>query len=259
MNENQTKSPESGVEIDIVGILRALLSKIWLIIIVVVIGAVAGRIYSKYFITPKYDSTVSIYVLNTKENTAVTYADTQLSLQIIRDYKEMISCPEVLWRTAKQLYGLSDNVTAQERNREVSKLRGKVSLSNEEETRIIKIIVRDEEPQEAKRIADALCQESSAFIQDIISMDAVKPLGEAVLPTSPASPSVSRWTMLCGLIAGFVIVVILVVIFLLDNTIKTAEDIEKYLQWPTLASIPMKAGGDKKGKKDTTKKKGKKG
>lgn len=250
MNENQTKTQENGVEIDIVGILRALLSKIWLIAIVVLIGAIGGRIYSKYFITPKYDSTVSIYVINNQENTAITYTDTQLSLQIIRDYKELITCREVLQRTIDNA-GLNCTTGA---------LRGKISLSNEEDTRIIDITVRDANPTEARRIAQSLCSVSSEYIKEIIQLEAVKQLGDPSEPTKPATPSISRWTILCGIVAGLIIVLILVIIFLLDNTIKSDKDVEKYLGWPTLASIPVKedANKAKKTTKKTTKK-GKKG
>lgn len=246
MNENQATKRENSFEIDLLGILRALWTKVWLIAIVVVLGGIGGMLYAKFFITPLYSSTVSIYVINNQENTAITYADTQLSLQIIRDYKELITCREVLQRTIDEAnLGISTGA-----------LRGKISLSNEEDTRIIDITVRDADPVEAKRIALALCDVSSNFISDIIQLEAVKQLGDASTPKwgSPSSPNITKWTVLGAGVAGVLIALILVIIFLVDNTIKSADDVENYLGWPTLASIPMKEGSKKSKSTKKTKK-----
>lgn len=228
MNENQQTS--NGIEIDFVGIFRALWTKIWVIAIAVIIGAAAGYVYSEYFLTDQYDSTVSVYVLSNQEEHAATYTDTQLSLQVINDYKQIIVCRDVLEKT------IAENDLAIT----PSALKGKISLANEENTRIIKITVRDADPQKAHDYANAICSTSAKYLENIISMEAIKRLGDASVPTSRSYPSVSKMTVLGGVLLGLLVVIILVIIFLLDNTIKSSQDVERYLGWPTLASIPMK-------------------
>ena len=234
-NQNQTQN----TEIDIVGILRALWTKAWLVAIAIIVGGAIGFIYSKGFIAPTYDSTVSIYVINNANDQAITYTDTQLSLQVVRDYKELITCREVLQRTIDK--GSLTCTPAQ--------LKKMISMSNKESTRIIDITIRNTDPDEAFHIAMTLCDVSSDYIQGIIGLEAVKQLGDASRPKTQSGPSVSRYTIVGALIAALIVIIILVIIFLLDNTIKSSEDVERYLGWPTLASIPMRKEKTKSSKK----------
>lgn len=135
-----------------------------------------------------------------------------------------------------------------------AQLGSKISLSNEEDTRIIKITVRDADPNKACEYANAICETSAAYIEDIIGMTAIKRLGSAVAPTTRSYPNVTSFTALGGILLGLIAVIILVILFLVDNTIKSSQDIERYLGWPTLANIPMKQDAKKQNKKHNKKK-----
>ena len=71
---------------------------------------------------------------------------------------------------------------------------------------------------------------------------------EANLPKEPASPSIIKWTVIGLLLGVFLCAMIIVIRFLLDDTIKTSEDIEKYLGLSTLALIPVFDGTEDKKK-----------
>jgi capsular polysaccharide biosynthesis protein len=72
-------------------------------------------------------------------------------------------------------------------------------------------------------------------------IEAVNPIDEAKLPTSPSSPNVEKNTMI-GFMIGFALSILVVaVMFILDDTIKTPDDIEKRLGVSVLASIPLKS------------------
>ena len=226
VNQNQNNEE---IEIDLMELLGVLLSKWWLIILVTMATAIVGFCVSAFLMTPKYQSTTDIYILNTSDGDKMTTSDTTLATQLTSDYKELIVCRYVLETVIEQL-NLPDTYGS---------LKNRVSVSNASNTRIIYITVTDPSPYTAQAIANAIREVASVHIQNVIAVQAVNVVDEANLPTSPSEPSVMKFTVL-GAGAGFVLVCgILLVIFLLDDTIKTTEDVEKYLGLSTLAMIPV--------------------
>ena len=98
------------------------------------------------------------------------------------------------------------------------------------DTRIMSISVTDDDPKEAKQIADTLRKAVSVQITEIMNADSVNTVEEGNLPTSPSSPNVKKNMMLGALI------------FILDDTVKTPDDVEKYLGLNVLTSIPIQEG-----------------
>ena len=107
------------------------------------------------------------------------------------------------------------------------------------------IAVENEDPELARDIADALRQTASNEIVDIMGIEAVNTIEEANLPTSPSSPSVMKNTALGGILGLVLSAGIIIIIFLLDDTIKTPDDVENYLGLSVLTSIPIQEGEEK--------------
>ena len=61
----------------------------------------------------------------------------------------------------------------------------------------------------------------------------------AVVPKRQSSPSVTRNTALGALIGAFLVVAIIVIRHLMDDTIKSSDDVKKYLGLDTLAEFPF--------------------
>ena len=231
MNVRQVNQEE---EIDLGEILLVLLQKLWLIILIGVIGAAAGLAISTFLITPLYTSTTSVYILSRQNESTVTYSDTQLANQLSNDYEELVTSRYVLESVISQLH-LEDDYEG---------LKGRVSVVNANDTRIIKISVTDPSPAEAKETADAIRDAASQHIKDVMDIEAVNLVDEANLPTVKSSPSRSRWTMMGGLIGALIVILIVVLQYLLDDSIKSSDDVEKYLGLSTLAMIPIMAETD---------------
>ena len=64
----------------------------------------------------------------------------------------------------------------------------------------------------------------------------------ANMPMEKAGPSVLKNTFIGGVIGVFLMIAIVLVRFLMDDTVKTPEDVEKYLRLSTLAVIPLNEG-----------------
>lgn len=74
------------------------------------------------------------------------------------------------------------------------------------------------------------------------------------MPMKKASPSALKNTFVGGILGIFIIIIIVMVRYMMDDTVKTPEDVEKYLQLSTLAVIPLNEGEtDKKRKKKKVK------
>lgn len=91
-----------------------------------------------------------------------------------------------------------------------------------------------------------------------MDIEAVNVVDAANLPMKKAGPSITKWTMIGGCLGAFVVIAIVLLFFFLDDTIKSSDDVEKYLGLSTLALIPLDTQvATKGGKKKTTKKKSK--
>jgi len=235
------------IEIDLGEIFLLLVSRIWIMMIVGIIFAVAGFSISTYFIVPQYQSTTSVYVLSKADSGSVTLSDTQLASQLTKDYEKLITSRFVLESVIKQ-FGLSGDYAS---------LKSRVTIQNTNDTRIIDITVTDPSPKMAQKLANAIRDVSAEHITSVMDIEAVNVVDEANLPHSPSEPSKMKWTVMGALIGGCVTAALIILKFLLDDTIKSSEDIEKYLGLGTLAMIPYdeKTDTDKDKKKRKKKKK----
>ncbi len=218
------------IEIDLLEIINVLLVRFWIIAGVGLLAAAAGFAVSKFVVTPTYESTTKIYILNKSESTTVTYSDVQMGTQLTKDYAELINSRYVLEEVIEEL-SLADI--------EYEDLLDQVSVHTPTDTRIVSITVTDTEPQQAMEIADCIREVAGEHIQNVMDIDAVNVVEEANLPTEKAGPSVAKWTLISGIIGVFLVCVIVLVHYLLDDTIKTSEDVERYLGLSTLALIPV--------------------
>ena len=247
MNEKPFRESEDEKEIDLREIAGYLLHWIWLIIMVGLVFAAAAFAYSSFILKPQYVSTTKVYVLsrnNQSEN--LTYADTQLSTLLTKDFKELIKSRFVLETVIEEL----------DLEESYEQLAGKISVRNTSDTRIIGISVEDYDPARAQYIANAVREVAAIHIRSVMDIEAVNVVDEANLHTVPSKPSKKKITAIGFLIGVAIISGILVLKFFLDDSINTSEDVEKYLGITTLAVIPIMVQ-DKEGELSSKPAKGK--
>lgn len=217
------------VEIDIGHILSILWEKILVIIATGIIVGLVGFLVSKFLITPKYESETKLYVLNRANDSATTLSDVQLSTQLTKDYQILVTSAPVMNQVIKEL-GL---------NMKASELASTISVDTPSDTRVLQITVTSDDPKRAKDIADKVAQVSSKKICDIMKIEQVNVIEEGSMSEEPAVDTVQKWTLI-GLALGIVLSCAVIIIrSMLDDTVKTTEDVEKYFDLSTLAVIPI--------------------
>lgn len=241
--ENQYKHTADDMEINLWDLLRVLAKKLPVIVAVGILTALIAFGIGEFAMAPIYSSTTKIYVLNKQENSSITYSDLQMGMQLTKDYAELIQSRPVLEEVIENM-GLPMGY---------EKLREMVSVSTLEDTRILSITVSDTDPARAMNIANAVRDAASVHITNVMDIEAVNVAETAYMPTSKSEPNVARMTTFGGCLGILLVAGIVVIRFIMDDTIKNAEDVEKYLGLSTLALIPNNEG-EKKGKKKKRKK-----
>ncbi len=238
MNQERTTHDIDNDEltIDLGELFSVLWNKIYIIILAGIVLAFAAFAYTQLLITPKYTSTTSMYMLTkTEGSTGLTTSDLQTGTQLTQDYMELTKSRSVLEKVISTL-----NL-----DMSVEELGNSVTTANKENTRIMTIQVENEDPELAREIADALRETASSKIKDIMDIDAVNTIEKANLPTSPSSPSVMKNTAIGAMLGILLSAGIIILIFILDDTVKTPDDVEKYLGLNVLTSIPIQEGEEK--------------
>lgn len=214
-------------EIDLLELFYALQKRWKAILATTLAGGIIACAISMFLIRPIYTSTSSVLIL-TKETTLSSLADLQMGSQLTNDYEVLITSRPVLEDVIKNL---KLDLTTEE-------LTKMITVNNPSDTRILEISVDYTSPTGARNIVDELVDVSTEFIGDMMEGIPPKIIEKGEIPDKKTSPSVSKNTVL-GLMLGFILSAgVVTVMMLMDDTIKSEEDVERYLGLSTLASIP---------------------
>lgn len=227
---------EEEIEIDLKELLWQVWKNIWIVVLSAMIGAFLAYIVSSLFIPQKFSSTTKIYVLNQQEASQVTYSDLQTGTQLTKDYAELIVSRTVTSQVIAQLDLKNQYKDMEDITPDI--LAGMISVSIKNDTRVISITVTDTSPTRAQDIANAVRVAASAHIYDVMDTESVNVVDYANLPEKAISPNLKKNLAIGFIIGGIIAAGIIFVIYILDDTIKTPDDVEKYLGLSVLASIP---------------------
>ena len=215
------------MEIDLREVFFALKKRALIILAALVAGALIAGAYTKLLVTPMYSSTATMRVL-TKERTLTSLADLQMGSQLTKDYSMLITSRTVLQDVIDEL---DLDITT-------GALKSCITINNPTDTRILEITVSASDPEKARDITNKLAEISSDYIGDQMEVIPPKIIEEAVVPNVPTSPSLKKNIML-GALAGAVLAAgVVVLMSVLDDSIRSEDDIENFLGMPTLASVP---------------------
>ncbi len=234
-NENNMADEET---IDLLELFFVLMKHAAVIIITALIAGIGTFLFTKLFVTPQYSATSELFVLQ-KSTSLTSLADIQLSSQLTNDYLIVVVDRPVLDQVIANLR-LDETYTT---------LKKKIELTNPSNSRILYITVTDADPLRAKLIADEIADVASAFIAEKMDQDAPSILSYGYADGEKVSPSTLKNTIIGALIGGVLACGIVILFYLINDTIRTSEDVEKKLGLKLLAQIPNDEEEENKKKK----------
>lgn len=224
------RNDNEEMEIDLLELLMVMKKHLSAILLAGIVGLVIMFAYTSFLVTPLYSASSMMYVMpdNSNSMNSSTLSDMQVGQQLTSDYSNMINSRSFMEDVIKKL-----NLTI-----DYQQLLEKVEVMNPTSSRILQVTVNDPNPQTAADIANEMASVAESKLKEITGMQAIKIYEEAAVPDRPSSPSLKKNCAL-GLLAGIVLAMaVITILYLLDDTIKTEDDIEKYLGMTTLAVLP---------------------
>lgn len=210
-----------------------LIKKRWYFVVLFpLLFAVATAVYCWGFMSNDYTSSVSLYILSkTDDNasSAITSSDMTASQQLANDIAVIAQSNRVAEATAQAL-GMTT-------------LEGyEVDVTSATTNRVIELSVTGKKPEAVAQIAGELADQTAETAVGTMGLQAVNIIDQAAVPTSPSGPNRIMYTAVAFLAGIFVAIALIVLLDLMDTTIRNPEDAEELLGLPVLGRMPVLKG-----------------
>ncbi|MEG0301890.1 YveK family protein [Gordonibacter sp.] len=213
-------------------LLHLLRKKWFLVVLFPLVFAGATAAYSWGFMSNDYTSNVSLYVLtktDSQNSSNITSSDVTASQQLANDIAVLAKSNRVIDATAQSL-GMTT-------------LKGyNVKVDSATTNRVITLSVTGKKPEAVAQIADELGKQTSDTAVEVMDLKAVNVIESAQVPAAPSGPNRVMYTAVAFLAGLFFAVALIVLLDLIDTTVKNPEEAEELLGLPVLGRMPSLKG-----------------
>ena len=222
--------------IDLGKIFKELLKRIWIILFVTVVFAVLGLIISMVFITPKYSATFSAYINNHNSNemlTTVSSSDMSARSTLASTAGSIATSNTVLDEAAA-LSGMDPedvDVTT--------------SVNTTSGILTVRAVMADR--QKVVEYTENLAKVTGQQVERIIEGSSMQLIDNPEEPEHRYSPSYATNTILAALIGAVIIIIIISIIAIKDDTMRDVSELETAFGIPVVGVIPDLASSGKRG------------
>lgn len=219
---------EEEITLDLKDFFGILKKRIKLILAVTLISTFTAGIVSFFVLPPTYEASLSVFIGKSLETQEYDSSDIMMYQKLVKTYAKIAESNDVTEKAIKDLGG----------NYTVKELQNVVKVTPQADTQIMDIKTENKDPQEAKRIVEAVTKSFIEKSKQIIPNGNVEIIDSPKVPENPIKPKKALNVAIAfflGLMVSFGIVFILEY---MDNTVKNQDDIEKYLEIPVLGMIP---------------------
>ena len=224
------KENQQNDVIDLKELFFAYVKKWWLILIGAVAGAAIAFSVSSFLVTSKYESTAMLYVLS-KTTSVTSMADFQLGDALAGDFSVIAKSNPVIDQAISQIKEKTGKTYKRE------EILGMLSVNNQE-TRILEIKATSPDPEEASLVANSVADATKEQMANITKTDPPTTVEDAEPAKNPVSPNIVSNTEKGFLLGIVLILAILTIQTVMNDNIKTPEDVENYLGLNTLVVVP---------------------
>lgn len=235
-------------ELDLKELFELFWSKKGTIVLLVILFAIIGAVYSMAYVTPKYKSSTTLVLTKTEGNTettpseqtttststqatdSITTTDITINSKLVATYSELIKSKAILREVLSNL-----NI------KELSEdeVRKNITVSALKETEVIEITVANENATYAAKIANGIAESFTKQVAEIYNINNVHVVDKAEVAEGPYNINHKKDVAIFALIGLVVAAGYILLVNMLDTTIKSADDIEKNVGLPVLATISV--------------------
>lgn len=214
--------------VDFGKIFSMLLNHIQYIVLCFLVGALLFSAYAYFMKHPTYQSTAKLYCVSTSDDAVINFADLNIGQALTKDYEELIYSYPVMEEVIDKLHL---DMTA-------SALGSMISIENPEDTRVLVITTTAKSASQAQKITNTLVESLRSYLPRVMSTTKPNIVQRGKLENKKVGPSYLKYLLLGGIIFAGLYCIYLIIRFLLDDTLKTAEDIENEFGFAPLTVIP---------------------
>lgn len=218
---------QNEIEFDLMQMLGYMLKRVWVIVLAMAVFAVAAYFISKKNEVPEYTASCRMYV--NREGAGNTYNDTLATLYLRKDCEVILTGRNVATQIIENL-GINANPIA---------VSNQIWVTAEDDTHILEVTYTDTNPRRAAAILNELCNVGAEEIKRHISDASVTVMYYAEVPTTPTAGKTTRDAILGAAIGMVLSAAVLIVLFLMDDTIRSEDDVERYLGLSTLTAVTL--------------------
>lgn len=218
-------------ELDLREYLQVIRRRLWIIVLVTVLAAATSGVLSYFVIEPTYESSTTLMVLK-KEAPVADYNTMLLNRSLVRTYGEIAKSRTV----AEKVIGSLDlDLTAEE-------FQKRIKVTPVRDTEIIQISAEDSDPKQAARIANEVASAFIGQVRSIMKVENVEVVDPAKEPVRSKGPRPKRNIAMAGILGLMTAFGLVFLIEFMDNTIKTQNDVTRYLGLPVIGAVPLIKG-----------------
>lgn len=225
---NEAARADEEMEIDLVELGLVLLDKLRYIVFFCLLGALLFNACAFFLIKPSYESTATMYIVSASDDSVVDLTDLNIGTSLTSDYEELMYSYPVLEQVIEKL---DLDMTF----KELAKM---IVIENPADTRILKVTATSNDPELSRDIANTLVGVSVDYLPKTMGTEQPNIAQEARAALKKSSPSYIKFTLIGALLGMLLCCAYITVRHLMDDTIHTAEDMEKYFGIVPLATIP---------------------
>lgn len=216
---------------DLSQIIYVLFKRKSIIITITLVATIVSAIVSIFILSPVYESKVTVIVgkANSTTSSSEEYNDVMMYQNLTKTYTSIATSNFIEGKAAEKL---GNGMTAETLDKFIT-------VTAEAGTQILDITATGNSSQDALNKVTALSQAFVDNSKTVYNAGDVRIMDKGQLPDKPIKPRKSINIALAFIIGLIVSIGLSFTLEYMDSTIKTQDDIKRYLDLPVLGTIPM--------------------
>lgn len=206
------------------------LKKRYKLIIAITLGfTIISIILSFFVIKPKYEANVKLFI-GKQESKKTDYDsnDVMMYQKLLTTYAEVLKTDDIIEESLKKSH-IDEDVDAAQKN---------LKVTPRADTQILEVSYTDTNKEDAAKFLNALTSNFMKESKKLIPNGNTQVIQKVKVPEKPVSPN-KKLNILIAFVLGLMISVgISLLLEFMDNTFKSKDELEKFLEIPVLSTIP---------------------